>query len=200
MASLGSFQTLEAKEPDSTITPPPIISAKAEGALDTALKPSEKPTSLVRNPTLRNNNTSPARHSVHRSRSRNPRKGIISPDQKSKDHNIVWVDGQSSAADEQITGSDHPSSTMTATHTRRNASGTVGSVFSGNKIRHLKKEDGIPLWRKDIQLEFLRCVFEDGMYLVMLRSRFRSTYPLCEKYSVPKNAKAIVQVISETPR
>ena len=44
---------------------------------------------------------------------------------------------------------------------RRNANGTYGSVFSGNKIRHLKKDDGIPLWRKDIQYDFLRFVFED---------------------------------------
>ncbi|RFU76717.1 ino eighty subunit 1 [Trichoderma arundinaceum] len=29
------------------------------------------------------------------------------------------------------------------------------------KIRHLKKEDGEPLWRKDIQYDFLRAVFDD---------------------------------------
>lgn len=45
--------------------------------------------------------------------------------------------------------------------TRRNANGSVSSVFSGNKIRHLKKEDGVPLWRKDIQYEFLQAVFDD---------------------------------------
>ncbi|TKX26126.1 hypothetical protein C1H76_1478 [Elsinoe australis] len=45
--------------------------------------------------------------------------------------------------------------------TRRNANGSVSSVFSGNKIRHLKKEDGVPLWRKDIQYEFLQAIFED---------------------------------------
>ena len=50
---------------------------------------------------------------------------------------------------------------MTVVHTRRNANGTIGSVYSGNKIRHLKKDDGIPLWRKDIQCSFLRAVFED---------------------------------------
>ncbi len=55
----------------------------------------------------------------------------------------------------------NPSHTMTVAHTRRNANGTIGSVYSGNKIRHLKKEDGIPLWRKDIQYSFLRTVFED---------------------------------------
>ncbi|KAL4781185.1 Ino eighty subunit 1 [Aspergillus varians] len=45
--------------------------------------------------------------------------------------------------------------------TRRQPNGTIGSVYSGNKIRHLKKEDGIPLWRKDIQFQFLKLVFED---------------------------------------
>lgn len=48
-----------------------------------------------------------------------------------------------------------------ATSTRKNASGGVSSVFSGNKIKHLKKEDGIPLWRKDIQYDFLRMVFNN---------------------------------------
>ena len=45
--------------------------------------------------------------------------------------------------------------------TRRQANGTIGSVYSGNKIKHLKKEDGIPLWRKDIQYQFLKLVFEN---------------------------------------
>lgn len=51
--------------------------------------------------------------------------------------------------------------TSTTTSIRRNASGQTSSVYSGNKIRHLKKEDGIPLWRKDIQYDFLKLVFED---------------------------------------
>ncbi|KAK3945140.1 hypothetical protein QBC46DRAFT_445564 [Diplogelasinospora grovesii] len=34
-----------------------------------------------------------------------------------------------------------------------------GSVIG--KIRHLKKEDGEPLWRKDIQYDFLKAVFDD---------------------------------------
>ena len=83
---------------------------------------------------------------------------------------LVWVEGNTeNTEDGASTQNDsytraaefNPSHTMTVTHTRRNANGTIGSVYSGNKIRHLKKEDGIPLWRKDIQLEFLRCVFED---------------------------------------
>jgi Ino eighty subunit 1 len=62
-------------------------------------------------------------------------------------------------------GDDQPPtshSTVSATvGTRRQANGTIGSVYSGNKIKHLKKEDGIPLWRKDIQYQFLKLVFED---------------------------------------
>jgi len=49
----------------------------------------------------------------------------------------------------------------TAVGTRRQANGTVGSVYSGSKIRHIKKPDGTPLWRKEIQYEFLRLVIED---------------------------------------
>lgn len=44
---------------------------------------------------------------------------------------------------------------------RRKANGTIGSVFSGNKVKTIKKDDGIPLWRKDIQHDFIRAVFED---------------------------------------
>lgn len=49
----------------------------------------------------------------------------------------------------------------TAVGTRRQANGTVGSVYSGSKIRHIKQPDGTPLWRKEIQYEFLRMVIED---------------------------------------
>ncbi|KAF2098502.1 hypothetical protein NA57DRAFT_39625 [Rhizodiscina lignyota] len=58
-------------------------------------------------------------------------------------------------------GGEQPHYTSTTTTTRRNANGSVSSVYSGNKIRHLKKEDGVPLWRKDIQYDFLKYVFED---------------------------------------
>lgn len=38
--------------------------------------------------------------------------------------------------------------------------GNIGQ--QNNKIRHLKKDDGEPLWRKDIQYDFLKMIFEDG--------------------------------------
>lgn len=44
---------------------------------------------------------------------------------------------------------------------RGNKDGNVISAFSGNRMRFLKKEDGEPLWRTDIQFQFLKYVFED---------------------------------------
>ncbi|KAI1115857.1 hypothetical protein F5Y14DRAFT_106040 [Nemania sp. NC0429] len=40
-------------------------------------------------------------------------------------------------------------------------SASGGSFPVIGKIRHLKKEDGEPLWRRDIQYDFLRAVFDD---------------------------------------
>lgn len=63
-----------------------------------------------------------------------------------------------------------PYYTATTTTTRRNANGSVSSVYSGNKIKHLKKDDGIPLWRKDIQYDFLKLVFEDDKHVFTKQS------------------------------
>lgn len=42
------------------------------------------------------------------------------------------------------------------------ASAAAAAAFpTVGKIRHLKKEDGEPLWRRDIQYDFLRAVFDD---------------------------------------
>lgn len=35
------------------------------------------------------------------------------------------------------------------------------NAFAGSKIKHLKKPDGVPLWRKDIQFQFLHLIFKD---------------------------------------
>lgn len=106
--------------------------------------------------------------STKRSGSRNQKDKAVSPSHKTKSQNAVWIEGHPILGEQDLQSDQYtraaefnPSNTMTVAHTRRNANGTVGSVFSGNKIRHLKKEDGQPLWRKDIQLEFLRTVFDD---------------------------------------
>jgi hypothetical protein len=39
----------------------------------------------------------------------------------------------------------------------------VNAQLQIGKIRHLKKEDGEPLWRKDIQYDFLRAVFDNDL-------------------------------------
>jgi len=98
---------------------------------------------------------------------------VSATEEASSQKSLIWIDGEAQPTEDKEdlnsvqndsytrAAEFNPSHTMTVAHTRRNANGTIGSVYSGNKIRHLKKEDGIPLWRKDIQLEFLRCVFED---------------------------------------
>lgn len=52
-----------------------------------------------------------------------------------------------------------------ATSKRKSKGAASGYGQSGafpiGKIRHLKKEDGEPLWRRDIQYDFLKAVFDD---------------------------------------
>lgn len=40
---------------------------------------------------------------------------------------------------------------------------TPASAYTGHKIKHLKKEDGEPLWRKDIQYDFLDYIFRNDV-------------------------------------
>jgi Ino eighty subunit 1 len=39
--------------------------------------------------------------------------------------------------------------------------GAQTGAYQGNKVKHLKKDDGEPLWRKDIQYDFLKAVFDN---------------------------------------
>lgn len=60
---------------------------------------------------------------------------------------------------------ESPSAT-TASTSRKKKEAAAGSsqntsIYSGNKVRHLKKDDGEPLWRKDIQYDFLKLIFEN---------------------------------------
>lgn len=77
------------------------------------------------------------------------------------DDSEAGADAQDASLPVNDTDPARPYYTATTTTTRRNANGSVSSVYSGNKIKHLKKDDGIPLWRKDIQYDFLKLVFED---------------------------------------
>jgi Ino eighty subunit 1 len=72
--------------------------------------------------------------------------------------------------------------TTNTTSTKRNAGASVSSVYSGNKIKHLKKEDGIPLWRKDIQFDFLKLVFYDNTRCFTKYSDRSSGWTFAEVY------------------
>jgi Ino eighty subunit 1 len=65
--------------------------------------------------------------------------------------------------DEPTPGPAPEPKTTTSRKKKDAAAGSApnNSIYSGNKVRHLKKDDGEPLWRKDIQYDFLRMVFED---------------------------------------
>lgn len=89
---------------------------------------------------------------------------------RSKKGEIVWSKHQAppDATEDEATplkvkrsDSVEPDTKGTAVGTRRQANGTVGSVYSGSKIRHIKKQDGVPLWRKEIQYAFLNEVVSD---------------------------------------
>ena len=111
---------------------------------------------------------------------------------KATKNSVIWIHegGKERAPDQPSVQNDsytraaevNPSYTMTVAHTRRNANGTVGSVYSGNMIRHLKKEDGIPLWRKDIQFAFLRAVFDDETRVFTMASDGSKDHTFSEIY------------------
>ncbi|KAI1319869.1 hypothetical protein F5Y16DRAFT_390470 [Xylariaceae sp. FL0255] len=76
----------------------------------------------------------------------------------------------SSPAQTPRDGSPDPNSSIMGGDSSRRRSRTTGAAGQNGsggpfqtvgKIRHLKKEDGEPLWRRDIQYDFLRAIFDD---------------------------------------
>lgn len=68
---------------------------------------------------------------------------------------------------------------------RSKANNQNSSIYVGNKVRHLKKDDSEPLWRKDIQYDFLKAVFEDD------RAVFTNSY---EPEGYPKQTFASLYI------
>lgn len=58
---------------------------------------------------------------------------------------------------------EYPKPSASTSRRRREGFGGIPreSIYAGNKIKHLKKDDGEPLWRKDIQYDFLKAVFDN---------------------------------------
>lgn len=108
-----------------------------------------------------------ARSKTASGRKAKPRKGASAiwiqeqPNDGTEDEGSVISTSYSRTKKSEASPESEPRTVGTAVGTRRQANGTVGSVYSGSKIRHIKKPDGTPLWRKEIQYEFLRIVIED---------------------------------------
>ncbi|ETS79879.1 hypothetical protein PFICI_07408 [Pestalotiopsis fici W106-1] len=81
-----------------------------------------------------------------------------SPDERKPSHNYDSDDvGEMSFANES-TARASPKQKPSRRSQGANAGGGFPTI---GKIRHLKKEDGEPLWRKDIQYDFLRAIFDN---------------------------------------
>ncbi|EGR53078.1 uncharacterized protein TRIREDRAFT_74381 [Trichoderma reesei QM6a] len=82
----------------------------------------------------------------------------------------VQAEGKSSVS-RAVEAEDEDAAVVTTTETAEKPSRSKGKGKDKDKdkdaqpqigkIRHLKKEDGEPLWRKDIQYDFLRAVFDN---------------------------------------
>lgn len=80
----------------------------------------------------------------------------VARDRKSFASRAVSDDEDTQMADDLTELQEKPS------RGRGRGSGKGGDVpHQIGKIRHLKKEDGEPLWREDIQYDFLRAVFDN---------------------------------------
>lgn len=56
--------------------------------------------------------------------------------------------------------SEAPAKASTA-RKRKEPAASASNPMYPQKVKHLKKDDGEPLWRKDIQYDFLKAVFDD---------------------------------------
>lgn len=101
-------------------------------------------------------------------------------------------------ADMDADSEDNPHASVITSSTRRNANGSVSSVFAGNRITCLKKEDGQPFWRKDIQFLFLRYVFEDESKVFTKASEGTTGHTFAEIYidAMAKSSKCS-QILKE---
>jgi Ino eighty subunit 1 len=85
-------------------------------------------------------------------------------DDVENDNNDETADTPKPAAAQSADHTADGTATAGTTSKRTAAAPTpqLGTLYQANKMKHLKKEDGIPLWRKDIQYDFLRHVLRDG--------------------------------------
>lgn len=98
------------------------------------------------------------RHSINHLLSESARE--TPPATKHGDHETPPDDDDGRMANAEATAEAPASS---ARRRREGQSAQINPMYVGNKLRHLKKDDGEPLWRKDIQYAFLKAIFENDL-------------------------------------
>ena len=122
-----------------------------------------------------------------------------SSDQDDDDSNNNNNNNKNNNKDSANNDERNSSTTNPAAGTLRHGSiGQSSSLYMGNKIRHLKKEDGTPFWRRDIQYEFLRLLFDDETPVFTRYSDGLRNVSFCDLYldTMLKSSK-ISKVVKE---
>ena len=151
-----SRPNLEAsRSPGSTIDDPEM----EEATVNATMRPTEPDPRTTLQHVLANNTASTP--TTSRARNQTPSRAAATwyPNKQNMtedDAEITVHEGHSKVKGED--SRSQPSTTPATSKSKKQANSQ--SIYSGNKVRHLKKDDGVPLWRKDIQYEFLRSVFE----------------------------------------
>ncbi|KAI0167968.1 hypothetical protein BJ166DRAFT_245077 [Pestalotiopsis sp. NC0098] len=102
-----------------------------------------------------------------------------SPDERKPSHNYDSDEvGEMSFANEN--GAARSSSKQKPRRSAGHAGGPSSAYPTIGKIRHLKKEDGEPLWRADIQYDFLKAIFDNDKKVFVnsydLQSKEKQTF------------------------
>lgn len=90
------------------------------------------------------------------------------PEEEDKTESRQEKNGQNEAQDKEANSSAVSAAGVLAADdapnppTKRNHTRTYQTLLTASKIRHLKKKDGEPLWRVDIQYDFLSYIFRNG--------------------------------------
>lgn len=112
---------------------------------------------------------------------------LINANQTEEEEEDYETDVNTSTAGASMTTSVSNGTTATSNGDETKASGKRKKRKYTNstvpKCRHLKKSDGEPFWRKDIQYDFLKALFDDET------ACFTNNFPFCEVTNANNDAK-----------
>ncbi|KAI1765557.1 hypothetical protein GGR53DRAFT_489537 [Hypoxylon sp. FL1150] len=84
------------------------------------------------------------------------------PDQRAWSRGVSAGISEGTPGDNEAGGVRSESGHASKRKSKSTGAGASAAFPTVGKIRHLKKEDGEPLWRRDIQYDFLKAVFDDN--------------------------------------